>query len=216
MSPGGDDATFALIAAERKRLADQLADLDPDQWATPSLCDGWTVHDVAAHLLMPLVTSMPSVAWAMLRNRGDFDRANVDLTAAVARRPSAELVAGLRRHAESRFTPPRLGPMAPLTDVVVHGQDIRRPLGLADDVPVDVWTLVLAYLVDPSARGFVPRSRVSGLALRATDADWSAGDGDGLSGTAEALTLALAGRGAALADLFGPGADVLAGRLSGR
>ena len=119
-----------MIAQERRTLADTLSGLDTRQWTTASLCRGWTVHDVAAHLLMPLVTSLPRVLLAMARSGFSFDRANVKLTAAVARRSNDEIVLGIRSNAEHRFTPPGMGFEAPLTDAIVHGQDIRRPLGI--------------------------------------------------------------------------------------
>lgn len=127
--------TFAEIAAERRELADLLAGLTAEQRSTRSLCAGWTVHDVAAHLVVPLEVGLPTFALAMLACRGDFHRANVRLTRGQARRPMTELVEVLRRKAGSRFTPPGAGPEAPLTDLLVHGSDLRWPLGLDRDVP---------------------------------------------------------------------------------
>ena len=119
-----------MIAHERRNLADTLSGFDTRQWTAASLCRGWTVHDVAAHVLMPLVTSLPRLLLAMTGSGFSFDRANVRLTAAVARRSNDQIVLGLREHAEHRFKPPGMGFEAPLTDVIVHGQDIRRPLGI--------------------------------------------------------------------------------------
>ena len=83
---------FAAIADERRHLADQLADLTPEQQSTQSLCVAWTVHDVLAHLTMPLDVSMPRFALAMLLAGGNFDRANRRLTRRQAARPFNDVV----------------------------------------------------------------------------------------------------------------------------
>jgi uncharacterized protein (TIGR03083 family) len=196
---------WEAIAAERLALADQLDGLTDDQWATPSLCGEWTVRHVVAHLVMPHRTSLPRFMVAMAVAGGSFDRANVALTGREALRPTADLVADLRRYADSRFKPPGLGSVAPLTDVLVHGQDIRVPLGLATDRPVEPWADVLEFLVSPRARrGFVGR-RLPELRLVATDVDWSWGQGDEVRGPAIALALAVTGRRACADELVGPG-----------
>lgn len=205
---------YAAIADERRTAADLLAGLSPEQLATPSLCDAWTVRDVGAHLLMPLVTSGPKFGFTLLRNRMDFNGASEMLTAQVARRSDAEIVAGLRDKADHRFTPPGLGPEAPLTDLIVHGQDMRRPLGLTREFDPQRLTVVLDFLTGPdSRRGFVPSDRVEGLAFCATDLDWSTGSGPEVAGPAEAVILSIAGRAVALDDLTGAGVDVLRRRL---
>lgn len=56
------------FAAERDQLVTQLRDLTEPQWATPSLCGGWTVRDVAAHLLMPYELSLPRFLVGMWRD----------------------------------------------------------------------------------------------------------------------------------------------------
>lgn len=209
---------FDAIADERRLTADFVASLDPDQLATPSLCDAWTVRDVAAHLLMPLVTPMPKVVLAMARHGMNFDRASISLTAATARRSTADIVTGLRDRADSRFTPPGLGPEAPLTDLLVHGQDMRRPLGMTREIPAERQQVALDFLCGKvDGRGLVPRSRTEGLHLVATDLDWEAGPATGpeISGPAEALMMAVAGRTVALADLTGPGLADLQERLAG-
>lgn len=202
--------TWDTIAAERSALADQLDGLTPEQWATPSLCSAWTVHDVAAHLVLPHVTSLPSFIAAIVAARGSFPKANVAMTAKVARRSSEELVADIRRYADGHFTPPGHGPTAPLTDIMIHGQDIRLPLGLAADRPVEAWTEVLGFLVSPKARrGFLSKP-LPPVRLVATDADWTHGAGEEVRAPAAALALTLASRTARLDDLGGPGAPALA------
>lgn len=204
--------TFEMIAHERRGLADVLAGLDTQQWSTPSLCQEWTVHDVASHLLMPLVTSIPRFMVAMVGSGFSFDRANVKLTAAVAQRSNEELVSGLRANAEHRFKPPGLGPEAPLTDILIHGQDIRRPLGIHRDFDREYLRRALTFLAG-KAPGFIPKGLVHGVRFEATDLEWASGEGAPARGPGEAILLTMTGRRVALADLDGPGVDALRTRF---
>lgn len=206
---------FTEIADERRQLADLLTGLNAAQQAAQSLCERWSVHDVAAHLITPLVVSIPRFAVTMLACRGDFDRANVRMTRQQARRPFDEVVDVLRRKADTRFTPPGAGPEAPLTDVLVHGLDIRWPLGLARDVPGDRMRTSLTYLTGTPPRGLVPRGALDGLRLEADDLDWAHGSGPTVRGAADALLLSITGRTAALGQLSGDGLPTLHDRLHG-
>ncbi len=211
--PLTDDALFAAIADERRAFADELEALEPQEWDVPSLCDAWTVRGIAGHLLMPLVLPGPKFLLAMVASGFNFNKASVKLSNEVAEKDPAELVALLRQHAEHRFTPPGSGPAAPLTDVLVHGQDARRPLGHTRAFDPERVTAVLGHLA-AAPRGFVPRKRVEGLRFVATDVDWSNGEGPVVEGPAEALMMALAGRRVALAELAGDGLATLDSRLA--
>ena len=168
------------------------------------------MHDIAAHLVVPLVTGMGTVVREMAKARGNFDRANMAMTRSVARKSPAELSGLLRRHAGSHFTPPGLGSVAPLADAIVHGQDARRPLGIVRDIPAARQLAILDFQVSPLAgRGFVPKGRAAGLRFAASDLDWSHGDGPLVEGKAEALMMALSGRRVALSDLSGDGVRTL-------
>lgn len=206
---------FAEIADERRELADLLSGLTREQQAARSLCEQWSVHDVAAHLVLPLEVGTGMFLLAVLACRGSFDRANVRLTSRQARRPFEELVAVLRHKAETRFTPPGAGPEAPLTDLLVHGLDIRWPLGLAREVPERRLRTSLDFLTSRAGRGLVPEglSR-GGLRIAADDVDWAHGSGPTVRGSAEALLLVLTGRTAALDRLSGDGAPALRARLA--
>ncbi len=206
--------TFAEIADERRGLADLLSNLTEEQQATQSLCSEWTVKDVAAHLIVPLEVSLPKFAVTMMLCGGNFDRANVRLAGQQARRPLAEIVEILRQKAESRFTPPGSGPETPLTDVLVHGLDIRWPLGLSRNTPAERMLKTLTFLTGGSARGLVAPGAVDGLRFEAVDIGWSHGDGPTVRGPAEAILLALTGRGAAFDSLEGDGVPISRGRLS--
>ena len=205
-----------MIAQERRRAADLIEPLTPEQLRTPSLCTEWTVHDVAAHLLMPLMTPLSRVLTTMVKSRFDFNRANVRLSKAVSsQRPATAIAAGLRARADHPFKPPGSGYEAPLTDLLVHQQDIRRPLGLGLDLDPDHLRVCLDYVASGKAKGVASARRLAGLRLEATDLDWSAGDGALVRGPGEALLLGMAGRAVALTDLDGPGVALLRQRLAG-
>jgi uncharacterized protein (TIGR03083 family) len=204
---------FEEIAEERRALADQLATLTPEQQATKSLCEAWSVHDVLAHLIMPLEVSTPKVVLAVLMAGGNFDRANERVTRRLAQRPFAAIVDVLRRKADSRFTPPGSGPEAPLVDVVVHGLDIRWPLRLDREIPEQRVRKALTFLMTAPS-GLVPKGALTGLRLEAQDIDWGHGRGPVVSGATDALLLASTGRAAVLDSLTGDGVPILRGRLT--
>lgn len=199
----------ALTAANRRRLADFFDGLDDDQLTTASLCDAWSVREVLGHLAMPLTVGFGSFAVRVIRGRGSVDRASVAIAAELASRPVDELTGLLRRKAETKA--PR--PMGQLADTCIHLRDCARPLGLADDVELDCWRLVLDWLPTRQAVGFRDKGWLAGLALRASDQDWSWGSGAEIAGPSEALALAMTGRHVALDDLFGAGVDMLRERV---
>lgn len=207
--------TFEMIADERRQLADELDTLTDEQWATPSLCGSWTVRDVAAHLTTPFTVAGPSFFVGIVTSGFNFDKANDKISRREAQKPTDEIIDNLRTNAEHRFTPPASPPEAPLTDILVHGQDIRRPLGLSHEFAADHLRRALDFVASGKARGFVSRSRVQGLRFVATDVDWAAGPSDGaeVRGSGEALLLAITGRAVALDELEGDGVAALRQRL---
>lgn len=209
-----------MIADERRALADILDHLTPDQWSAPSLCRGWAVHDVAAHLVMGLETTMPEFLKTLMTSRGNFDRANAKLTARWSVRRSDDLAAALHRHADSRFTPPGQGPAAPLLEILVHALDVRRALDIDLLIPPErirpALDFLAAFRLPPGAPGpnLVPRGRLDRLRLEATDLDWDHGRGALVRGSGADLLLAVTGRRAGADRLTGPGAATLQRRLT--
>ena len=202
----------AAVRAERHALCDFLDGLDDAAWTTPSLCTAWTVREVVAHLTVTTRATVGFVVKAAITARGSFDRLNLDVARDRARRyPAGELVAQLRESAESSRRMPGSGPMDPLMDLVVHGQDIARPLDRPHPVPTDVAVPVLTYVA--GNRMLAGPRRLTGLQLVATDAHWSAGEGAQVRGSAADLLLVAAGRPAGLAGLTGSGVDRLTERL---
>ena len=205
-------AVDAAVAAERHRVADLVADLTDEQWTTPSLCAAWTVRDVVAHLTVTTRMTVPRLLPAAVRARGSFDRMAVDLAAErAAAYSTTELVAQLRESAGSTRRMPGSTPMDPLMDLVVHGQDVARPLGRRHVSPPDVVAACLAY-VAPNRFMRGPQ-RLAGVQLVSTDTGWTHSDGAELRGPDIDLLLVAAGRRAGLDGLEGPGAQVLAARL---
>jgi len=202
-------------AANRRLLADFFDGLDDDQLATRSLCDAWTVREVLGHLVMPLSGSVGGFLVHVIRARGSLDRASVAVASDLSRRPVHELTALLRDRADEHGRAPGVGPMGQMADGCLHLRDCARPLGLPHDVTLDDWRTVLDWL--PSGvPGLVPRRRTAGLRLVADDQDWSWGEGEAISGSSEALAMALAGRAVALDDLRGAGVGLLRDRLGDR
>jgi uncharacterized protein (TIGR03083 family) len=205
---------LAAIAAERRRTADLIGSLDPAQLNVPSLCGEWTVKQVAAHLLAAVSGSDLPVLRTMVRSGFRLHRANAQLAVEVARRPAADLAAGLRANADNPFRAPLVGHPGQLTDLQVHGQDMRRPLGLPHGLYLDRVRVSLDFLTGGRAYGFTPKRRLAGLRFEATDLDWQWGAGPVLAGPAEALMMAMTGRRVVLGELDGPGVRALAARLS--
>jgi uncharacterized protein (TIGR03083 family) len=207
------EQVWRQIAAQRRELADLLAGLSPEQWERPSLCAGWRVRDVAAHLTSGPTTGLVAGAVQFVRAGGDFDRMVAEGARRGAARPVGVLVDELRAVADSRRLPPVTNHLNALLDVLVHGQDITVPLDIERPVPAGAGR-VAADRVWVMGWPFRARRRLSGLRVVATDADWTRGAGPVLAGPVGALLLVMTGRPAGLARLSGPGADLLAGRFA--
>ena len=197
-----DDSVFAAIADERCQLAGLLGSLDAGQLSSRSLCDGWTVHHVAAHVTTLFNVSTSAMMWRIAASRFDFAKAVDRLTGELAQRPIEEIVHHLREHAHDRRHPPGR-PLAPLADLIVHSEDIRRPLGIRRDVPVDRSIAAMRFITSGRATGFLPRDRLSGLKLVATDVDRSWGLGQVVHGPVIDLLMAAMGRREAFTQLGG-------------
>jgi uncharacterized protein (TIGR03083 family) len=205
---------LAAIADERRRIADLIDSLSPEQLEVPSLCGDWTVKQVAGHLVAAVDSATPSLLPLIVRSGFRLHRANARLAILTAARPAGELAAILRENADNPFRPPVVGYPGQLTDLQVHGQDMRRPLGLPHGLRLDRLRESLNFLVGGRATGFAPKRRVAGLHFEASDLDWAWGSGPTLAGPAEALMLAITGRTVAISELDGPGVPILRDRLT--
>jgi uncharacterized protein (TIGR03083 family) len=204
-----------MIAAERRDLADLIESLTAEQLDTPSLCQAWTVKQVAGHLVAAVAAQRRLFVPLMVRTGFNIHKANALLAREIAGRPAAELAAALRDHAQPVGRPPPIvGYDGQLTDLHVHGQDMRRPLGVPHHLRPDGLRVSLDFLVSRRAVGFVAKRRLAGLRFLATDLDWAWGDGPVVQGAAEAVMLALTGRPIVLAELAGDGLTMLRDRLT--
>jgi uncharacterized protein (TIGR03083 family) len=201
------DDMWQAIHAERRALADDLAGLDASQWETPSLDAGWTVHDVLAHMTATARMTPPAFLLKMARAGFKFPRfADREIAAVRAGGPEATL-AQFREAETSTSAPP--GPkLSWMGETLVHGEDVRRPLGIAHDYPTDWVTRVIEFYSGSNVL-IGGKRRVEGLTLRATDADWSHGTGPTVEGPAISLLMATAGRRVAHDDLTGQGLATL-------
>jgi uncharacterized protein (TIGR03083 family) len=195
--------------AQRRDLADLLAGLSPDQWDHASVCPGWRVRDVAAHLTLAPATTVGSAALELVRARGSFNRMVFNTAVRAGARPPEQLVRDLRAIAGLRRRAPGQSVREPLMDILVHGQDITLPLGIRWSMPRAA-AVVSADRVWGLGFPFHARRRLRGYRLRALDADWTRGDGPVIEGPIDALLLLLTGRTVALDRLTGDGATQLA------
>jgi uncharacterized protein (TIGR03083 family) len=199
---------WTLVHAERAALIGDLEQLDDHGWEVPSLCPAWTVHDVVAHLVDTARTTRLGFLVAMARARFDFDRQNARGVERERGASCEETLERLRRVASRTSSPP--APLdTRLVEEVVHGEDIRRPLGLTRSYPQEAVVRALRLQARTPASFGGAKELVAPVRLTAADADVSIGDGPEVTGTALSLLLAVSGRRVALDELKGPGAGAL-------
>ena len=207
------ERTWRAIEQERLSLAELLDTLSDEEWNAASLCDGWRVKDVAAHIaLAPQPLSPGRLVVEGIRAGGRFHNANHDISARYAE-SGADLVAQIRDHAASRRLAKVTTYRNTLFDILVHGQDIAISLGRERQMARDaaaagaerVWTM---------GWPFWAKRRYKGLRFVATDLDWAAGSGLVVAGPIDAVLLMLTGRSVALPRLSGPGHDELVRRVT--
>jgi uncharacterized protein (TIGR03083 family) len=211
MARSQDDHLWELVQAERAALAQDLAGLDPEQWRHGTLCGEWDVEEVVAHLTAAASLTQRQWLRSMLVARFRPDVHNQRQQDRHRGRTPAETLDRFRAVVTSTTAPSSHTP-AYLGEVVVHAQDIRRPLGLARAPGVDALTPVADFF---AGRNFAVASRTqaAGLELKADDGPFAAGTGPLVTGSTLALVMAMAGRGPYLAELDGPGVPVLRSRL---
>lgn len=195
---------WALVHAERRRLLDDLSVLSDSAWDTPSLCRGWTVHQVLAHLIDTARTGKLAFVLSMVRSRGDFDRANDDGVRRHLREDPRQTLDDFRQLLELRRTPPA-NRATRLVEAIVHGEDIRRPLALVGRYPADGVHEAIDYQLRTPASFGGSRERAAGCRLVDIETGRSWGDGLAVEGTALDLLLAASGRELEPGRLAGPG-----------
>jgi uncharacterized protein (TIGR03083 family) len=210
------DHIWAAIDAHRLRVADLLDQLTDEQLRQPSLCQGWTVRDVAAHLTLQQVGWGAGLAM-ILRYRGDVDRAiRESARERAAALPTGRIIEQIRGMVGSRRHNAGVTHRETLIDILVHGQDIAVPLGRDLHIPaasaVAAVTRMWTMRFPPP---FPATRKMQGFRVVATDTEWSAGEGPEIRAPIGAILLVSCGRLVALPQFAGPGAAGLAVRLRG-
>ena len=199
---------WLAVHQERQALHDDLQTLEPEAWNRSSLCSGWDVHDVMAHLVDSAKTSRLSFIRRMIMRRFDFDGDNADGINRERRASGPETLAEFQRVLHATATPPA-NLATRLVEIIVHGEDIRRPLGLHRSYPALPVVTALKYQLTTGVSMGGGKQRARGLRLVATDADFNHGDGPEVSGAAIALLLAVSARPVNDGELTGAGAPTL-------
>src|SRR2546429_6070938 len=200
--------TWQMIRAERESLAADLAALAEDSWDKDSLCTGWSVRDVVGHMIATTYLSPARFFGKLIGSGFSFttmsDKQHRAVTAGKTPKELAEL---FRSRVDTRSVPP--GPTTSwLGETVIHGEDVFRALGPYRDHPTEHLVAVADFYKNSNLI-VQPQQRITGLTLRATDADWSTGTGPEVNGPLVALIMAMTGRKPALDDLTGDGVATL-------
>jgi uncharacterized protein (TIGR03083 family) len=206
----GKTDIWPTIHAERKKLAADLATLTGDQWSGPSLCSQWTVRDMVAHMTATAKITPPTFFAKLAASGFSLTRLQAKDIAAEKGESPADTLARFEAVMSSVKHPP--GPAdTMLGETIIHSEDIRRPLGIRHDYPMDA-VVQVADFFKGSNLIIGAKRRITGLTLRATDAEWSHGTGPEVSGTILALVMAMTGRKALADELSGEGVASLQAR----
>jgi uncharacterized protein (TIGR03083 family) len=181
------------VAAEFLALADLLDSASDAQWDTPSLCEGWRVREVIAHLTMAARYTEEEFTAELRHCDFDFSRLSNQIASRDAELPAGGLVANLRTDVMHHWTPPGGGYHGALNHVVIHGLDVTVPLGVRHRSPDETIRVVLDDLTEGGGHAHFGID-IEGRSLQPTDLDWSYGSGPELRGAAEDLALVLCGR----------------------
>lgn len=184
---------WPVVHEERRRLVADLSVLDDEQWGTPSLCTGWDVHDVVAHLVDSAKTTRLGFVRRLVAARFDFDLDNARGVERERRNDPQETLRALTDATELTCTPPA-NLATRLVEAIVHGEDVRRPLGIRAGYPTAAVMVALEYQLRTGVSMGGGKELAQGVRLVAEDAGTSWGEGDEVRGSALDLLLAVSGR----------------------
>jgi uncharacterized protein (TIGR03083 family) len=202
---------WPIIHGEREALVADLQSMTKERWATQSLCADWSVRDVLAHMTATAKMT-PGRFFAKFVGSGfRFNTVNQQGVAAERGDGADDVLVAFTAQLNATTHPP--GPLeAMVGEIVVHGEDVRRPLGITHKYSDDA----LRSTADFYRRSNLligAKRRAEGLTLRASDVDWIAGTGPEVTGPLASIIVAITGRRAGLADLSGEGLAALTQRL---
>jgi uncharacterized protein (TIGR03083 family) len=186
------DDVWRHIDQQRTELAELMESFTAAEWETASLCEGWRVRDVGAHLTLAQ-SSARDVLPDLVRARGSFNTMIHDSAVRQAALPVEEYAGRVRAMVGSRRTAPFVSDLEPLIDVLVHGQDMVRPLGRDRAMPPDA-AAAAAQRAWSMGFPFGARKRLRGHQLVATDCEWRAGEGVAVEAPIAELLLLVTGR----------------------
>jgi uncharacterized protein (TIGR03083 family) len=202
---------WTIIHAERKALVDDLEWLTDEQWTTPSLCAQWSVREVLAHMAATAGMTPGKFLGGLMAAGFRFNAMTARDVAKEMKGTPADTLARFKDQLTATTHPP--GPIAAMIgESVVHGEDIRRPLGISHAYSAEALSQAASFYGSSNLL-IGGKRRIAGLALQATDIDWWTGAGPEVSGPAASLVLAITGREAALEDLSGEGLAALKARM---
>lgn len=203
---------WPVVHAERDALIEDLAGLPTAKWDTPSLCPGWDVHDVVAHLVDTAQTTRLSFTRRMVAARFDFDRDNAE---GILRERADDPLRTLDRFraARSRTSTPPAAAVTRLVEAFVHGEDIRRPLKINTNYPPAHVATALGYQVKTRISMGGGKENARGWRLVASDTPFAQGHGPVVNGSAISLLMAVSGRPVAADELSGAGASAFSAAL---
>jgi uncharacterized protein (TIGR03083 family) len=207
-----------LVGEELADLRALLHSLPSEQWDGETLCAGWRVRDVVGHMCVGYTMNLVTFPFKLARYGFNVPKGSHELSVRYGSSHTPEQLLEVFDRETTKDRPGGLGRIIPdrerFTDHLIHQQDIRRPIGLARDVPPE--RIVAAMDALPAIGGFLQSRRTcAGLRFVATDVGHAVGEGAEVSGPGEALVLAMSGRPVALAELSGPGLETLRGRIAG-
>ena len=134
-SPTTESQLAQEIAAERREFAEMLSSLPAQSWNSATLCAGWRVRELVAHMTMPFRYSTARFVAEIVRSGGRFNAMADRCARRDGAAPASELLSALRDNADNPWTPPGGGLAGALTHDVIHGLDAVVPLGTARRVP---------------------------------------------------------------------------------
>jgi uncharacterized protein (TIGR03083 family) len=202
---------WPIIHAERQALVRDVESLSEQQWSTQSLCTGWSVRDVLAHMTATAKMTPPRFFGKFVGSGFRFNAMTAKDVAAERGSSAPDALERFKQQLGATTHPP--GPIeAMVGEVVVHGEDIRRPLGIRHKYSDEALTTT-ADFYRKSNLLIGAKRRAEGLTLRATDVDWSAGSGPVVTGPLASIIIAITGRREGLADLSGEGLATLTSRV---
>lgn len=180
------------VAPTYDGLADLLASEPSESWNALSLCTGWEVRHVVAHVTMPVRLSPEQFGAEMAAAHGDFTRMSDTVAARDAALPVEELLSELRSATLHGWQPPGGGAAGALSHAVIHSLDVTVAHGWPSVAPVEARVAVLDQLV--AAGGAFFGIDLNDIRLEATDTDWSGGSGETIMADSGELVALLAGR----------------------